>query len=239
MPPRLRQFALTAHVTSSVGWLGAVAVFLALAVVGLTSQDAQTVRGAYLVMEPAAWFVLVPLAFASLLTGIVQSLGTPWGLFRHYWVLFKLLLNLIATIVLLIYMETFRFMAGVAADPSADLGVVRNASPGLHAALALLVLLVATVLAVYKPRGMTRYGWRKLHEQRALSQPYTGVAPDRGPTTGTPRWVKVFGIIALVVVVLFVILLFTRGPGGHGPGRHMPSGGSGGHAPPTLTTGTR
>ncbi|MGH3928964.1 MAG: DUF2269 domain-containing protein, partial [Pseudonocardiaceae bacterium] len=82
MTPRLRKFVLTAHVTTTVGWLGAVVVFLALAVIGLTSQDAQTVRGAYLVMEPAAWFVLVPLAFASLLTGLVQALGTPWGLFR-------------------------------------------------------------------------------------------------------------------------------------------------------------
>jgi hypothetical protein len=171
MTPGLRKFALTAHVTSSVGWLGAVVVFLALAVVGLTSQDAQTVRGAYLVMEPAAWFVLVPLAFASLLTGIVMSLGTTWGLFRHYWVLFKLLIAVFATIVLLIYMGTFRYMAGVAADPSADLGVVRNASPTLHAALALLVLLMATVLAVYKPRGMTPYGRRKQHEQRTVSQP--------------------------------------------------------------------
>ncbi|MBA3504637.1 MAG: DUF2269 domain-containing protein [Betaproteobacteria bacterium] len=170
MTPRLRKFALTAHVTSSVGWLGAVVVFLALAVVGLTSQDAQTVRGAYLVMEPAAWLVLVPLAFASLFTGLVQSLDTTWGLFRHYWVLFKLLIVVFVTIVLLIYMETFGSMAGMAADPSRDLGVVRNASPMIHAVLALLVLLVATVLAVYKPRGMTRYGWRKQHEQRALSQ---------------------------------------------------------------------
>jgi hypothetical protein len=171
MPPRLRKLALTVHVTSSVGWLGAVLAFLALAVVGLTSQDAQTVRGVYLVMEPAAWLVLVPLAFASLLTGLVQSLGTTWGLFRHYWVLFKLLITVFATVVLLIYMGTFRYMAGVAADPSADLGVVRNASPGLHAVLALLVLLVATVLAVYKPRGMTRYGWRKQHGQRTVSPP--------------------------------------------------------------------
>jgi hypothetical protein len=166
MQLRLRKFALTAHVTSTVGWLGACVVFLALAVVGLTSRDAQTVRGAYLVMEPAAWFVLVPLAFASLLTGIVQALGTQWGLFRHYWVLFKLLITVFATIVLLIYMETFSVMASVAADPSADLGVVRNDSPSLHAALAVLVLLVATVLAVYKPRGMTRYGRRKQQEER-------------------------------------------------------------------------
>jgi hypothetical protein len=166
MPPRVRKFALTAHVTSSVGWLGAVAAFLAVAVVGLTSRNAQTVRGAYLVMEPAAWLVLVPLALASLLTGLVMSLGTTWGLFRHYWVLFKLLINLLATIVLLTYMGTFSYMAGVAADPSADLALVRNASPMLHAALALLVLLVATVLAVYKPRGMTPYGQRKQRDQR-------------------------------------------------------------------------
>jgi hypothetical protein len=77
----------------------------------LTSDDAQTVRAAYLVMEPAAWLVLVPLAVASLLTGLIQSLGTVWGLFRHYWVLFKLLITVVATIVLLTYMETFRSMA--------------------------------------------------------------------------------------------------------------------------------
>jgi hypothetical protein len=169
MTPRLRKFALTAHVASSAGWLGAVVVFLGLAVVGLTSPNAQTVRGAYLVMEPAAWFVLVPLAFASLLTGLVQSLGTTWGLFRHYWVIFKLIINVVTTIVLLVYMETFSFMAGVAADPNAELGVVRNASPALHAGAALLLLVVATTLAVYKPRGVTRYGRRKQHEQGTVS----------------------------------------------------------------------
>jgi hypothetical protein len=89
MGPRLRKGALTAHVVCSVGWLGAVAVFLALAVAGLTSEDVGLVRGAYLTMDWAAWFVLVPLSFASLLTGVVQSLGTTWGLFRHYWTLWQ------------------------------------------------------------------------------------------------------------------------------------------------------
>ena len=79
LTPRLRKLALTAHVTSSVGWLGAVAVFLALGIAGLTSQDAQMVRAAYLTMDWAGWFVLVPLAVASLLTGLVQSLGTQWA----------------------------------------------------------------------------------------------------------------------------------------------------------------
>lgn len=171
MSPSLRKLALTAHVASSVGWLGAVASFLALAIVGLTSQNAQTVRGTYLVMEPAAWFILVPLAFASLLTGLICSLGTTWGLFRHYWVIFKLIINVFATFVLLIYMETFSLMARVAADPSIDLAMVRNASPALHAALALMLLLVATGLSVYKPRGLTAYGWRKQQQQRRVLQP--------------------------------------------------------------------
>ena len=168
LTPRLRKLALTAHVVSSVGWLGAVASFLALAVAGLTSQDAQLVRGAYLAMELTGRFVLVPLSLASLLTGLVSSLGTPWGLFRHYWVLAKLVINVFATIVLLLYMQTLDDFKAVAAGTlsGGDVRALRSPSPALHAGLALLLLLVAAVLGVYKPRGMTRYGRRKQHEQR-------------------------------------------------------------------------
>ena len=170
MPPRVRKLALTVHVTASVGWLGAVVAFLAIAVVGLTSPDPQTVRGAYLVMEPAAWLVLVPLAFASLLSGIIQSLGTTWGLLRHYWVLVKLGINLVTTTVLLSYLPTFAAMAAAAADPDTALSAVRNPSPLIHAGAALPLLLGAAALSVYKPRGITRYGWRKQHQQRAMSR---------------------------------------------------------------------
>ena len=99
--PRRRKLALTAHVSSSVGWLGAVATSLALAVAGLVSENAETVRGAYLNLELVGWYVLVPLSLASLVTGLVSSLGTSWGLFRHYWVIAKLLINVFATVVLL------------------------------------------------------------------------------------------------------------------------------------------
>ena len=63
-----------AHVTASLGWLGAVAVFGELSLIGLHSRDPATVRGAYLVMEPAAWYALVPLAGATLLSR-AQSLA--------------------------------------------------------------------------------------------------------------------------------------------------------------------
>jgi hypothetical protein len=143
----------------------------AAASVGLTSQDAQTVRGANLVMEPTVWFVLVPLAPRFAADRACPVTGHHVGLVPALLVLFKLLITVVATSVLLTYMETFRSMAGVAADPTADLGVVRNPSPMLHAGAALMLLLVATTLAVYKPRGRTPYGHRKQHEQRALSQP--------------------------------------------------------------------
>src|SRR5687768_8694910 len=114
MTGRARKVALTAHVVASVGWIGAALVFLGLSVIGLRSDDPQTVRGIYLVMEPAAGLILLPLAFASLITGIVQSLITPWGLFRHYWVVWKLAITMFSVIMLVTYMKTFRAMAAVA-----------------------------------------------------------------------------------------------------------------------------
>jgi hypothetical protein len=166
MTPALRRFTFTTHITSSVGWVGAVLAFLALALIGFTSDDELKVRGAYLLMAPAAWFVLVPLAHASLISGIALSLGTTWGLLRYYWVVLKLGITVFATVILLMYMGTFRQMAGVAADPVVDLALVRNASPIMHAILALILLVATTVLGVYKPFGMTAYGEWKLEEQR-------------------------------------------------------------------------
>jgi len=168
MPPGLRKVALTAHITSSISWFGAVAAFLALAIAGLTSQDAQLVRAAYFAMEVTTWFVIVPFAFISLLSGVVSSLCTKWGLFRYYWVLVKLLITVLATIVLLVHTQPIDLLASVATKPAAfgaDLHRQQRlmviASGG-----ALVVLLTLTALSVYKPQGMTPYGWRKQHEWR-------------------------------------------------------------------------
>jgi hypothetical protein len=217
MAPGLRRLTSTAHVTSSVGWIGAVLVFLALAVIAVTSQDEQTVRGAYLVMAPAAWFVLVPLAHASLLSGIALSLGTAWGLFRHYWVVLKLLITAFATVILLIYMGTFRQMAGVGADPVVNLEVVRNASPMVHSILALILLIAATVLGVYKPFGMTAYGWRKYEQQQqAVSSILTSASTAHIDAGRTPAWIYVAGVVAIALALLAVILHLT----GHVPISH-------------------
>ena len=206
MTPGLRKFTFTTHITSSLGWLGAVVVFLAMAAIGLTSQDESTVRGAYLVMAAAAWFVLVPLAHATLLSGIALSLGSTWGLFRHYWVVLKLLITVFATVILLIYMGTFRQMAGIAADPFVDLTLVRNPSPMVHAILALILLIIATVLGVYKPLGLTPYGRRKQAEQRQAFAP-----AGRTAASSRPDRMYLLVIIAVGLLLLFGILHFAGG----------------------------
>ncbi|WP_283135783.1 hypothetical protein [Rhizohabitans arisaemae] len=157
MSPRLRKFALTLHVTTSVGWLGSVAAFLALAVAGLTAQDATTIGGAQVAMQVTGWYAIVPLSLAALATGLIQSLGTVWGLFRHYWVLVKLVITVLATAVLLIHMQVVDRVAMAPATAGGDFARMR-AQLVVDAGAALLVLIVAVVFSVYKPKGLTRYG---------------------------------------------------------------------------------
>jgi len=172
MSPGLRKIALTAHVVTSVGWIGAVAVFLVLAIIGLASPDAQFIQAIYRVLEPISWFVIVPFSLASVLTGFISSLGTILGLFRHYWIVIKLFITIPATLLLLVHLRPISYVADAAARntfASTDLADLRLQLL-IQSGAGLVVLLIATVLSVYKPRGRTRYGRRKLREQRQASQ---------------------------------------------------------------------
>lgn len=161
LSPRLRRFVLTAHVTLSVGWLGGVAAFLALAVSGLAARDEAMVRADYLAMALVGWYIIVPFSLGSLLTGLTHSLATEWGLFRHYWVLVKLVLTIAVIALLLLHMQLVGALAtaAAAADLSGDLRGLQIQIAG-DAGAAVLVLLGATALSIYKPRGVTRRGRR-------------------------------------------------------------------------------
>lgn len=164
----LRKFALSAHLTFSVGWIGTVVAYLALGIAASTNSDEATIRGAWFAMELIGWYVIVPLAVASFLTGLLMALGTKWGLFRHYWVSISFFLTLFAAVVLILHMPTVAATAEVAR--TADIEVLRTLGGDLHhPAVGLVILLVVQVLNLYKPKGLTRYGWRKQQEERALS----------------------------------------------------------------------
>ncbi|MBA2538455.1 MAG: hypothetical protein H0V17_02365 [Deltaproteobacteria bacterium] len=163
MKPALRKLALTSHVTTSVGWLGAVVAYLVLAITGLTSAEDDVARSMYLAMHVIGWFVIVPLALASVFTGVLQSLASEWGLFRHYWIIAKLVLAVIGVAVLVTHLRNVTRASGLARDNaifSADHGGLR-AQLVVHAAGGLVILLIATVLSIYKPWGKTRYGRRR------------------------------------------------------------------------------
>ncbi|HEX2088444.1 MAG TPA: DUF2269 domain-containing protein [Actinomycetota bacterium] len=174
----LRKFALAIHLTVSTGWIGAVLAYLAMSLAAQTSRDDLIVRAAWIVMDLTGWYVLVPLAFGSVATGLVMSLGTDWGLFRHYWVLFSFGLTVSAAVILVLHMVEVSALADVArGGENAALDIAGTHLPSqlrqgdlLHPLMGLVVLLIVQVLNVYKPRGLTRYGWRKDQEKRAAPQ---------------------------------------------------------------------
>ena len=159
-----RKLALTAHVATSIGWVGAVAAFLALAVTGLNSDDRELVRGSYLAMDLITRSAIVPLALLSVATGILQGLGTKWGLLRHYWVVVKLVITVIATVVLLTELQPIGHVADAARLDSFTTETMRTERTSfvVHSGGGLVNRLIPTVLSIYKPRGLTRYGRRRL-----------------------------------------------------------------------------
>jgi hypothetical protein len=177
--PGIRKVVLTMHVLASVGWIGACAAYLTLAVAAMTSDSHDTVRAAFVSMEPV-YFALVPLAAAALLTGLVQAVGTNWGLFRHYWVLTKLVLTLVAITVMVLNLDNVSSHADHASHGSAvESGAA--AHQFRHAAGGLAILGLTAILGLYKPRGLTRYGRRKKNELRARElavSAYPAVTPS-------------------------------------------------------------
>jgi hypothetical protein len=110
-------------------------------------------------METIGTTTLVPLALLSLATGLLQSFGTPWGVLRHYWVVVKLGITVAATAILLLYLQTLAHFGRLARN-GGDLDVLQDPSPVLHSAAAPVLLVAATALSVFKPKGVTRRGWR-------------------------------------------------------------------------------
>jgi hypothetical protein len=207
MTPGVRKFALTVHLMCSVGWIGAVVAYLALGVAAVTIQDAQTVRAAWIAMDVTGWWAIVPLAIAALLTGLVMSLGTHWGLFRHYWVFISLVLTILCTVVLVLHMPTVSAMARLARN--ADGADLRALGGDLfHPGVGLVVLLAITVLNVYKPVGVTPYGWRKQRE--ALQRNGQRTAPAVSPTPATGELSPTLGLSAAAARMGYFLFHFAE-----------------------------
>jgi hypothetical protein len=196
LPPRLGRVILIAHVVASIGWLGALLVFLVHAAAGKLSADPLIVSAMALAMGIAAWYVILPLSVAAVVSGLVQALGTAWGLLRHYWLVFKLGLTAFATGVLLLKLGPIDALAYAAraGQVTGDGFVQMQASLLLHAIGGSLVLLTAAVLAIAKPAGLTRWA---------------------DPGARAPIWVKVSAAL-LAALALLLAALWLSGHQPHG-----------------------
>lgn len=171
MRPGLRRVALTVHVLCSVGWIGAAAAYLALGIAAQTSKRASTMRAAWTAMDITGWYVTVPLGVAALLTGLLMSVGTRWGLIRHYWVLIALILTSLSLAVLVLHMPSVTATA-LQTTTTDDASLSQLEGDILHPAGGIAILIVVAVLNIYKPRGLTRYGqrWAAADQHRATRQ---------------------------------------------------------------------
>lgn len=163
-----RKTALLLHVISSVGWLGSVAAYLVLSIGAGYSHDDALVRSACLGMNLLGWYAVVPLSLLAVATGLVQALGTPWGLFRYYWVIVKLVLTAIGTGLLLMHQGLLAGQAALAARDATTSGdSLRQFGAQLvwDSGLGLFLLIVLTGLSVFKPWGMTRRAARQQTER--------------------------------------------------------------------------
>lgn len=223
---KLGKLMLTMHIAVSVGWLGAVAGFLVLSIAALGSRNVSIVRGAYLSMNLVGLYLLVPLSFAALLTGVVQSLGTSWGLFRQYWTIAKLALTIGSVGLLLLhqFMAVERAAQRVIASPTGTMPAVNQigAELALKAGLAIIVLLIVTTLSVYKPWGLTAYGHR-LQRKRQTTQFSAAVEIPTAPSGShlaqtarrRARLALILGLLSAVIIAL-VSMHHLHGLSGHG-----------------------
>lgn len=212
MTPRFQKLALLVHISFSVGWFGAVVPYLALAIAGLVSNDALTVRSVFLSLEFIGWYVIVPLSFAALLSGLVQSLGTRWGLFRYWWIVAKLALTVFAVIILFQHMRDVSQVTRMASQMNLSSAALR--SELIHAAGGLLVVFAAMVLSVFKPRGLTAYGRRQASKANSPIRSSGEAAPLQAPAISGSRWARVAWIHvihAIAIALVIVIILHISG----------------------------
>jgi hypothetical protein len=154
LSPRVRKALVAAHTIVAVGWLGIVVAKLVLEIVGLRTGDQEIARAGFLSMQVLDRAAFPPAAVATLVTGIVLSVGTAWGLFKHWWIVVKLALTLAVVVTGIAFVG-----AWTEAAASSTVAVGRGSAAawliGMGAAH-LLMLVGATVISVFKPWGQIR-----------------------------------------------------------------------------------
>lgn len=162
-----RRATLVVHVTAAAGWLGLTLGLLALAFAAITTGSAATTEAAVRSMKLFADWLVLPLALLTLLSGLLLSLGTPWGLAKHRWVYTKFWLTLATTAA-----SAFALRPGIndtVATVSAGSPLTDPTDLIAGPVVSLSAYLFMTILSVLKPWGLTRRGRRERDQIRRAS----------------------------------------------------------------------
>jgi hypothetical protein len=146
--PKWRKAILTLHLITAVGWLGADMVLLMLGIAGLTGGVGKDV--AYPAMSLVGAALFVPLTYLVWVIGVVNAVGTPWGLLRWWWVAVKLVI-----VTVMLFLVTFLLYPGLVHAGELKDALPRRDQINLVVApsVSSTLLIVATVLSTYKPWG--------------------------------------------------------------------------------------
>jgi hypothetical protein len=168
--PRGRKALLATHVLASASWVGIAVMVVALSGIAMTSSDSAVTRVSYGLLVDLDLTLLPWANFAATLSGVALGIGTPWGLVRHYWVAVKLALSLLVLAIAFGFQHRALLAAAEAAEDGSDLGAL----PGVVLCgfvVALLNLVAAMLLSLYKPWGRTPRGRRAMAAGRHRPSP--------------------------------------------------------------------
>ncbi|MEU3982142.1 DUF2269 family protein [Streptomyces sp. NPDC026672] len=153
-----RRALLVVHVVASACWLGLSLGLLALGTTAATTGSPPAVEASVRAMKLFADWLVLPVALLTLLSGLGLSLGTPWGLARHRWVVVKFWLTLATTAATAFVLRPAVNSASAAVVAGGPLPEPRDVLMGPVVSLSAYVFM--TVISVLKPWGPTRRGRR-------------------------------------------------------------------------------
>ncbi|MEV0275122.1 DUF2269 domain-containing protein [Streptomyces sp. NPDC050610] len=177
----VRRATLFVHVAVSVGWLGLTLGLLVLGIAGALTRSPATAAAAYRAMKIFGDWLIIPISLLSLVSGLVLSLGTTWGIARYRWVYTKFWLTLVATGASIFALRVTIDAAASAVATGPDAGA---AAPSLVAApsVALTLYVFMTAISVLKPWGLTARGRRARAAARTARTAGTARAPRTADT---------------------------------------------------------
>lgn len=157
LAPAVRKSLLVLHAVTGISWMGVDIALLVLLITARTTNDAALVISAFHAIRMIVPVAVPPLSFGILITGLILGWGTSWGLVRYWWVLVKLLLSLVMTVLVFSSLVPAINSLAIPSTTSLSAEAVRASMGSIPTQLmfppvvSFLMLGIATVLSIFKP----------------------------------------------------------------------------------------